>query len=373
MTACPLCQSLQTSLVYSVYDAPLFQNKVYTTEKLAKAVPTAAIQLRLCHACGFVFNAIFDASLMSYDNHYENEQAHSDYFQHYLANIISLFKSKSFLSKKIIEIGCGKGFFLEKLIAAGFNVHGFDPAYEGRHAYIIKDYFSDRYPHLAADIIILRHVLEHIQNPLEFLHQIASAVNYRGLIYIEVPSLAWILNHVAFWDIFYEHCNYFTAQSLSFLFDKFELGFLFNDQYLYLIADLSHLKKHITPTGSNSLSCKHFLKLVNFLNFYQKKLATQPGTALWGAGAKGVTFANLIDPQKKYLSYLIDINPKKQNGYIAKTAHKIIAPSSIETTKITDILVMNNNYYAEIKKSISTLPISIKKLKIRYNVPLITT
>lgn len=84
---------------------------------------------------------------------------------------------KFFHGKKIIEIGCGKGYFLEMLRKNGFDVTGFDPAYEGDNPYIVKDYYSDQYSHLNADLIILRHTLEHIDDPLKFLHSIATAVN----------------------------------------------------------------------------------------------------------------------------------------------------------------------------------------------------
>jgi len=81
-------------------------------------------------------------------------------------------------------------------------------AYEGDNPHIIKDYFSDKYSHLNGEVIVLRHTLEHIESPLNFIHNIAKSVDYKGIIFIEVPSFEWILQKKAFWDIFYEHCNY---------------------------------------------------------------------------------------------------------------------------------------------------------------------
>ena len=40
--------------------------------------------------------------------------------------------------------------------------------------------------------------------------------------------------------------------------------------------------------------------------------------AVWGAGAKGSTFLNLLDKERKAVKYVIDINPAKQNKFIAR-------------------------------------------------------
>ncbi|MFD1690786.1 hypothetical protein ACFSHR_02120 [Azotobacter chroococcum] len=36
--------------------------------------------------------------------------------------------------------------------------------------------------------------------------------------------------------------------------------------------------------------------------------------SLWGAGAKGATFANLIDPDCSLIECVVDLNPRKQGG-----------------------------------------------------------
>lgn len=88
------------------------------------------------------------------------------------------------------------------------DITGFDPTYEGHNDRIRKEYFSpgiiDR-----ADGLVLRHVLEHVQQPVQFLKQIAEANGHAGRIYIEVPCFDWIREHNAWFDIFYEHVNYF--------------------------------------------------------------------------------------------------------------------------------------------------------------------
>lgn len=348
---CSLCQNDNLSIIYTVQDIPVFQNKVYKTRSEALSVRTGNVRLVMCVNCGFIFNADFDRKAMDYNAQYQNEQAHSHYFQKYLLQLIELLAGKKFYGKKIIEIGCGKGYFLEMLRKNGFDVTGFDPAYEGNNPYIIKDYYSHQYSHLNADLIVLRHTLEHIDDPLKFLCGIARAVNYNAKIFIEVPSFEWILEKRAFWDIFYEHCNYFTLESLASLFQESEQGLLFNKQYMYLLSDLSNLLEQAV-SAKETLHDFRISKMAELLLFYRKFVQSHPGMLVWGAGAKGATFVSLADPNRDYISAIVDINPKKQGRYVAKTGHSIISPAQLADFAGGDILVMNDNYYQEIQKEL---------------------
>jgi SAM-dependent methyltransferase len=358
---CKLCKSDNLSIIYTASDIPVFQNKVYKTVIEAENAMTGNVKLAMCQHCGFVFNTDFDHTMMNYDEQYQNEQAHSAYFQKYLGELINLLTEKKFHKKKIIEIGCGKGFFLEMLLESGFDVVGFDPAYGGEKSYVIKDYYSDKYAYLDADLIILRHTLEHIQEPLQFLTAIADSARPDAKIFIEVPSFEWILNQNAFWDIFHEHCNYFTVQSIANLFQNSEQGLLFNDQYMYLIADLKDLRKQVTPSEVQFPDLKAS-RLLELYKFYNEFVRNHPGLMVWGAGAKGVTFANLTDPERKYISNLVDISPEKQGRYIARAGHFIISPVQLTGNKAGEILVMNDNYYHEIENQIKETRIKLYTL-----------
>src|SRR5439155_27046572 len=63
--------------------------------------------------------------------------------------------------------------------------------------------------------------------------------------FFEVPDVTRVLKEGAFWDIYYEHCSYFTLGSLARLFrscgfDVLDLARAFDDQYLLLEARLAN-------------------------------------------------------------------------------------------------------------------------------------
>lgn len=348
---CPLCECSAFDIILERQNCPVLQNRLYASETEAKQAAIGHLTLVQCRDCAFVFNRSYDAALTSYDAQYQNEQASSGMFRTHLKEIVSLLENQDFKLGKILEIGCGKGYFLNLLSERGHDIYGFDPAYEGENQRIRKEYFGTGSEILPANTILLRHTLEHIGEPFQFLHQIAAANRYVGKIYIEVPCFDWILRNRAFWDIFYEHVNYFTTDTLASMFSHAETGRIFGDQYLYLIADLKCLKdRNISAPIKRSAGSP---LLLNAMEHYVQWIKDKTNTMVWGAGAKGVTFVQLIDPERKYITGLIDINQDKQGKYVAISGHKVFSDDILKREIIDNMLIMNGNYYTEIKQQIS--------------------
>ena len=172
MIKCPNCSQQVNKVIYKVGAMPIFQNKVYQTRASARNVVTGRVVLSYCANCQLVFNSQFNSRIMDYDQSYHNEQNYSPFFKQYLTSIISFIKKKCTKKQKIVEIGCGKGYFLELLQRAGYNVSGFDPAYDGHNKVIKKKYFEMNDLDVPADLIIIRHTMEHLQDPFQFLKKI---------------------------------------------------------------------------------------------------------------------------------------------------------------------------------------------------------
>lgn len=346
MNKCKICDSQKLESLYKVDDLPLFQNKVYNSFEEAQSQKVVSVDLCQCQECGFVFNDLFTNENMDYDDSYQNEQNYSQYFVDYLNEIADYLIENNFQDKKIVEIGCGKGYFTELLEKRGFkNIYGFDPAYEGDNQNITKDYFGEKYKSINADLVILRHVLEHIEKPYEFLQYIQKATSQDTKILIEVPDFEWIVENRAFWDIFYEHCNYFDATFLSSFFLKATTKKVFGSQYLLMLASLDELRKpYVKHRYPKNIFEESFNNIKEFLSHHTP-------LALWGGASKGVTLLNIFDKNRQLVEYCIDINPKKQDKFIATTGHKIVSPDFLMTNNENiSALVVNQNYYEEIVK-----------------------
>ena len=166
--------------LYEVEDLPVFQQFMYDNKESALNCPKGNLLLVEDLSTGLIYNQLFNPELMNYDKNYQNEQGFSTVFNNHLESVSKIIEQK--IGKySIIEIGCGKGLFLELLEKMEFEITGFDPAYEGSNINIIKAPFEQK-SHLEAEGIILRHVLEHIKNPYEFLDNISLANNEKGKI-----------------------------------------------------------------------------------------------------------------------------------------------------------------------------------------------
>ena len=200
---------------------------------------------------------------------------------------------------------------------------------------------------MKSDGIVLRHVLEHVSSPFAFLSAIAEANGNVGKIYIEVPCLDWICEHRAWFDIFYEHVNYFRLADFRRMFGKIhDSGHVFGGQYLYAVADLATLHKPQLEKSDAFSFPQDFLSDIGRM----AEIAKGKRSAIWGGASKGVIFALYMLRKDVHIEHVIDINPAKQNKFLGATGLKVASPEDAMNTLQPgdDIFVMNSNYLDEI-------------------------
>ena len=306
----------------------------------------------------FVKNVRFDSSLIKYDENYQNNQGDSLVFRTHMNKVYSLIKSKFVKGSRLIEVGCGKGAFLEIVKEDGyFDYAGYDAAYEGGDEKIHSRYLTEE-DSLIADVIVLRHTLEHVESPYKFLKLLNKIFNSDALIFIEVPQFEWIENNKVLFDFTYEHVNYFTTRSLCSLFSKvLSYGDLFNGQYQFCLAKLDSISKYEWEYSDIESQWSdyefdgyidRFLSDVKFLDSCDR-------IWVWGGATKGVLFLKYFSELKPHgfekVVSVVDINEKKQSLFTPSTNLKIISASEMFDLCCEGdaVLVMNPNYLNEVK------------------------
>jgi len=214
------------------------------------------------------------------------------------------------------------------------------------------------------------------------LRAVRQAIGDRlqSTVFFETPALPWTLDSLSFWDFFYEHCSYFTAESLAWAFEQTGFHVLearpaFDGQYL-------HIEARPAPTGSTrEIVRPHstpdlWPKIQAFLDGLEHRIeaceekidafSRAGGCAIWGAAAKGTTLANTLDPQNRRIRFLIDINPAKQGKYVAGTGHPIVSPAHLKdrNARVAGILNMNPNYLEENRMILSEMRLDIPILQL---------
>ncbi|MDT4898866.1 MAG: hypothetical protein QOH25_3943 [Acidobacteriota bacterium] len=366
---CPICESNAPSEFLFRGQVPVHQNLLMRDQEAAMDIPRGDLALVICEDCGFIFNRAFDQRKIMYGADYENTQACSPSFNEYLDGLVRhMISERSVRDSHVVEVGCGNGLFLRKLVAddnAGNRGYGFDPSYtgaaselDGRLRFATR-YYDSECADVPADVIVCRHVIEHVSRPLRLLEDIKKALARAptARIFFETPCVEWIFRNQVVWDFFYEHCSYFSADSLTTAFQAagFEVEsvqHVFAGQYLWLEATLPTTAPSVRRRPGTLLAqaqafARSEAKLKQDWGHKIRQLASKEKVALWGAGAKGVTFANLIDEQRRWLDCVVDLNPLKQGHYVPGTGHPIVSYQDLVARGVTTAILMNPNYREE--------------------------
>ncbi|MFQ3665460.1 MAG: class I SAM-dependent methyltransferase [Sphingomonadaceae bacterium] len=338
--------------------------------------PLGSFRLASCRSCGFSFNSAFESARMVYDGTYDNFVA-SDVFRAYYRTV-ACFLIERFALKggRVYDIGCGKGEFLATLcqLAPTLRGIGIDPSCEPGsrgNLTLVRDIFRPGHFEMDGRLVVCRHVLEHLPKPVVFLADLAAAAPGAPL-YVEVPSLEWIIERGAFWDFCYEHCNYFTRHSLERVLTRSgwhveEVGTSFDSQYLWAIARASPvagLHTHGSNLGEDDVSqvLAYAAREEARLEEMRARARATGGVALWGMATKGVMLSLLLAGE---VLGGVDMNVRKQGHYAAGSGVRIHSPSWLETLPAdVPILVTNSMYLEEVRaqaarvrKDLAVLPV----------------
>jgi hypothetical protein len=375
---CPLCAGADTAEIAHLPSIPTNNSIVFDTQREAAAWPSGSFRLVLCRRCGFLFNADFDARLVEYSDRIEETQAFSPHFMEYAQWIANDWIDRyDIRHKTILEIGCGKAEFLKLMCDGGDNRGiGYDPAVhtdrvennDGRLT-LVSNLFDDREVDVEADVLVCRHTLEHIADVNRFLgvvHRWATRRATPPVVLFEVPDVARVLEEVAFWDLFYEHCSYFTRDTLRFAFERsgfdvVSVRHAYDGQYLVVEARprsanravaLTSARARATINRAESFASRFHEASEHCRSNIDHLARSHPTLALWGAGSKAVSLLTSLEIDER-VDFAIDINPHKQGKYLVGTGHPIYAPERLLDEPATLIVVMNPVYVAEVERVVS--------------------
>ncbi len=382
---CPACGATSLRMFHEQNGAPVHSCLLLPSQDEARDFPRGAIRLGFCEECGFITNTAFDAQLHSYSNRYEETQGCSPRFQAFARELAAHWVDRYDLHDKLVlEIGCGKGEFLELMCRTGGNRGvGIDPSYiPGRlgedatgEMTFIQDFYSQRYAHLGGDAVICRHTLEHIHPVAEFMRVLREAIGDRTdtIVLFELPDVLRVLEETAFWDVYYEHCSYFSLGSLARLFratgfEVLDLSLAFDDQYILIEARPSAVPAPGGPLrGEDDLEAlskavRHFEQtFAHRLEDWRDDIvaARREGrrVVVWGSGSKGVAYLTTLGIGDE-IEYVVDINPNKQGMFMAGTGHRIVGPDFLRDYRPDLVVIMNPVYVEEIRHMLEDMDLA---------------
>ena len=391
-TTCPNCTAPGLEPFYEARGIPAHSVRLMHTREEAISYPKGDLQLGFCRSCGFITNVLFDVSLNEYSPNFEETQHYSAKFDAWARGLVDrLVRDYDIRGKRVIEIGCGKGEWLELLCEAGQNYGvGIDPGcHPGRlksegdgpgQVKLIQDLYSEKYAHIPADVVACRHTLEHIQPTREFMQMVRRVIGDRPdtLVFLEVPDMTRVLRERAFWEVYYEHCTYLTAGSLARLFrstgfEVLELVRDFGDQYIWITARPSTGKTSPRLPIEDDLTATteevSFFRdqcprdIAALADQIRKRAAAGKKPVLWGGGSKAVGLLTTTSIASE-IEYIVDINPHKAGKFLPGTGHAVVAPDFLRQYQPGAVIAMNALYVDEIRRQLQDLSVAAEVIAV---------
>ena len=366
MSDCPACGEPGAEPFYEQLGVPVQSTALLQTREEALAFPRGDVVLAFCGACGFVFNEAYDASLQDYSRPSEESQAFSARFRAFSRELAEgLVERYDVRGKDVLEPGCGRGDFLVEICELGGNRGvGVDPGwYPGRldapaDVEFVRAEYDEYEAAREADVVLCRHTLEHIAPVREFVELLRRpAAPREGVVVVEVPDVLRVLEEVAFWDVYYEHCSYFAPASLASLAARCGLEALenrleFDGQYIVLETRpalpredkhrVAHLRSAVTRFADAAPRA---------LAEWRSRLGGAGRVALWGGSSKAVAFLTAVGVDAD----VVDINPFRQGAFLPGAAVRVSAPEELRDRPPDLVVAMNPAYLGEIRPALDQL------------------
>lgn len=212
MRNCPLCKANDSK----TYMKPTAWNNRH------------GIELRKCKKCGFVFSAVSIYEYVSAGNQYLETSKNDMILQankQRLPLLAHEIVEKTKLKKgKILDFGCGIGLLALCMQEKGFTTYGIEPSkiclekHKELNITSASDLDAFESEKNSFDLIIMKDVLEHVDDPAELLEKVLSYVKPSGYFYVRVPN---VYHYPFHWSIDTKsHVNHFSPKKLTRLLEK---------------------------------------------------------------------------------------------------------------------------------------------------------
>jgi len=382
---CRFCQTPLKHLLLSLGSSPL-SNAFLHAEDLHKMEPYYPLDIYVCENCLLVQLEEFEKAKDIFNAGYAYFSSYSDSWLEHCKNYVDMVVKRFGLNenKFVVEIASNDGYLLQYFKRHNIPVLGIEPAANTAQSAQEKGvpteitFFNEAYAKKMrqegrqADLIIGNNVLAHNPNLNDFVKGLKIALKADGLITMEFPHLARLMEENQFDTIYHEHFSYFSFLAVERIFREYDL-IIFDVEELpthggslrIYAANDDDKTKSLSPRVSDLKAreiSEGYGNIDHYLAFYQKVQSVKrnllhmliglknEGKMIvgYGAPAKGNTLLNYCGIRTDFLDYTVDRSPHKQNCYLPGSRIPIKHPDQIRKDQPDYVLILPWNIKEEI-------------------------
>ncbi len=353
--ACPACGHQVAAPFMDASEQPLATGGWPVSAESARKMPRLPLDFVRCLDCGHVFNRSFDYAKIPYSAKPYRMFNAGVHWSAFMAGILDRLAGFLPPNPTVIEIGHGDGSFLASLAARVGEGRwiGFDPnGAVGLHGSV--DYRQTLFnpaqdvAGYAPDLIVTRHVLEHLTNPLRFLQTVglaAAAASLSPLFYLEVPCIDRAIETGRSVDFYFEHGSHFTTRSFGRMLERagadvIEIGHGYDREVVFGLGRLSGDPRHIkTAEAAEAFRARSAEALQRIPAQLATLAASGRKIAIWGGTGKSAAFMNRYSVDAKRFPIVIDSDAGKAGEFVPGTGQMIRARDWLRDNPVEIVIV----------------------------------
>jgi hypothetical protein len=388
---CPACGHHVAALFFDGGHQPLATLSWPASAAEAQALPRLPLDFVRCLDCGHVFNASFDYAKAPYSQKPNLMFNGAVNWSHFLKEVQGKLLSQLVDGAVVVEIGHGDGSFLRALARAhpsgryfGFDPHGAaQGSEEGSDGVEFRALLFEASRHLAElrpQLIISRHVLEHLVNPLGFLQSLSLAASIAGLAtlaYFEVPCIDQAVASQRSVDFYYEHSSQFTTDSFTRMLSRsvhriLEIGHGYGGEVIFGMVGLGVPSSTLQALQSaqefrvGAETAQHTIS-----DQLAELHRTGKRIAIWGGTGKSAAFICRHGVDRERFPVVVDSDIAKVGTFVPGTGQEIRSRNWLLTHRVDVVIVPPQWRAADIILEMGRAGISVESVLIEHKGELI--
>lgn len=348
----------------------------------ARNLPRFTLDFVRCVECGHVFNMAFDYANVPYSDKPNLMFNAATNWSAFLEETRTRILERLGETPTVVEIGHGDGTFLSKLAEqrphgryVGFDPHGATDAVKGVE--LRAQLFSPVH-HLAElrpDVVISRHVLEHLVNPLGFLQGMsyaAARLELSPIAYFEVPCIDTAIASGRTVDFYYEHSSQFTTRSFHCMLSRssqeiLDVGHGYGNEVVFGFVRLG---RSVPSMEVADISLQFGAAATEGLRTIARQLEemyhSRQRVAVWGGTGKSAAFMCRYGVDATRFPLVVDSDPAKIGTFVPGMGQEILYRDALLESQ-TDVLIIPPQWRAaDIVSEMTTTGIVVGQVLIEH-------